>query len=204
MAKAIPLVCSVRSGMPTYHGVLFVEETSPIRSPSELRGVRAAWVAPTSAAGYIVPRLALASHGFDPRTIFSSETFCDSHGSVARAVLSGMVDVGATFAVFDQADASRKLLRAGFVDVVPGRRGRIIYAAGPIPSDPIVVAPTVGAGVRARLIAALSRISSADASVRRAVTHILGADAFEAVRPRSFDLLREQIADARQLGLLEE
>jgi len=32
---------------------------------------------------------------------------------------------------------------------------------------------------------------------------VLGAEAFEAVRPRSFDALREEILHGRELGLLD-
>ena len=204
MASAIPVVCSVRGGMATYHSVLFVAHDAPFSSPSELTGVRAAWVARTSAAGYIVPRLALASHGLDPRTTFSSETFYGTHGNVARAVFEGHADVGATFAVFAEGDATQKLERAGFVDVVENKRGRILYAAGPIPSDPIVVSPAVSLALRADLIRTLAKLSEADESIQKAVMHIIGADTFEAVRPHSFDGLREQIADGRELGILDE
>ncbi len=203
MARAVPLVCSVRSGMSTYHGVLFVEASSPLRSPSDLAGARAAWVAPTSAAGYIVPRLALASHGLDPRSLFSSETFHDSHGNVARAVFSGRADVGATFALFENGEASQKLLRAGFHEAEEGK-ARILYAAGPIPSDPIVVRHDLSSVLRARLIAALSEVPRASETVRQALAHTVGADTFEAVRPHAFDTLREQISDGRALGLLDE
>jgi phosphonate transport system substrate-binding protein len=204
LRSAVPLVCSVRAGMSTYHGVLFVPLASRFRSPTDLKGTRVAWAAPTSAGGYIVPRLALASHGLDPRTLFVEETFHDSHHDVARAVFSGRADVGATFALFESGNASKPVLRAGFLDVVPGQRGRILYAAGPIPSDLIVAAPRLGINLRARVIRALGEVKTANASVQRAVTHILGADAFEAPRPHAFDALREQIADGRALGLLDE
>jgi ABC-type phosphate/phosphonate transport system substrate-binding protein len=111
--------------------------------------------------------------------------------------------VGATYAVFEHGDATQKLERAGFVDVVPGKRARILYAAGPIPSDPIVVAPTIGPRLRAELIHTLTTISEAEQHVRDAVIHIIGADTFEAVRPHSFDGLRDQIAHGRELGLLD-
>lgn len=204
LESCVAIACSVRSGMSSYHGVLFVPAAARFRSPSDLKGTRVAWVAPTSAAGYIVPRLSLASHGLDPRTLFADETFYDSHHAVTRAVFSGRADVGATFALFEEGNASKAILRAGFLDVVPGQKARILYAAGPIPSDLIVCAPNVPVSVRTRLTRALGELRSADGSVRRAVTHILGADTFEAPRPHAFDSLREQIADGRALGLLDE
>jgi phosphonate transport system substrate-binding protein len=204
LEQAAPIACSVRSGLSTYHGVLFVPASSRLRSPSELTGTRVGWVAPTSAAGYIVPRLALASHGLDPRTLFESETFYDSHHEVTRAVFSGRADVGATFALFEAGNATKSILRAGFLDVVPGGKGRILYAAGPIPSDLIVAAPTLPPTLRVRLSRALVGLRSADISIQQAVAHILGADTFEEPRPHAFDALREQIADGRALGLLDD
>lgn len=203
LENSIPIACSVRAGMSSYHGVLFVPSASRFRSPSDLKGTRAAWVAPTSAAGYIVPRLSLASHGLDPRTLFVDESFYDSHHEVTRAVFSGRADVGATFALFEGGNASKAILRAGFLDVLPHQKARILYAAGPIPSDLIVAAPSVPASTRARLTRALAELRRADESVRHAVTHILGADAFEVPRAHMFDALREQISDGRALGLLD-
>lgn len=204
LRSTVPLVCCVRAGMSSYHGVLFVPLESRFRSPTDLKGARVAWAAPTSAAGYIVPRLSLASHGLDPRTLFVEETFYDSHHDVARAVFSGRADVGATFALFEAGNASKAILRAGYLDVVRGQKGRILYAAGPIPSDLIVAAPSVPTDLRARLILALSGVRTTGGAVQRAFLHIVGADSFEAPRPHAFDALREQIADGRALGLLDE
>jgi len=200
LEQARPLVCSIRQGMASYHSVLYVEQASPYRSPSNLYGARAAWVAPTSAAGYIVPRLSLAGHGFDPRTLFSSESFYDSHGNAARAVQAGNADVGATFAVFDGGDPTRRMIRSGFAEVQGGGWARILYAAGPIPSDPVVVAPKVDARQRVAIIEAFTR-NYAEAAP--SIMHVLGADSFEAIRPGSFDTLRDDITTGRQLGLLQ-
>ncbi len=199
LESAKPIVCCIRQGMASYHSVLYVEQAAPFRSPSNLHGARAAWVSPTSAAGYIVPRLSLAGHGFDPRSIFAAETFYDSHGNAARAVHAGEADVGATFAVFDGGDPTAPLVRAGFNEVDGGKWARILYVAGPIPSDPIVVGPRVDARQR---IAVIDAFTTAHAEAQPAITHILGADSFAAVRPGVFDSLRDEIHMGRELGLL--
>jgi phosphonate transport system substrate-binding protein len=204
LAAAKPLVCSVRAGMALYHSVLFVREKAALRSPADLRGTRVAWVAPTSAAGYIVPRLSLASHGLEPQSLFSAESFHDSHGNVARAVMARQADVGATYCVFEGGDATAAKLRAGFDEAENGaERARILYAAGPIPSDPIVAGPRVTATARVQIAAAFAD-AAADPLVRPAILHILGADAFEAVRPHAFDELREQIRVGREHHVLDD
>jgi phosphonate transport system substrate-binding protein len=200
-SEAKPIVCALRQGVALYHAVLFVDEMSPYRSPSHLKGARAAWVAKSSAAGYIVPRLALASYGFDPRTLFSSEAFYDSHGNVARAVLDGLADVGATYAVFENGDPSQRMVRAGFDDVSSIKSARVLHAAGPIPSDPIVVGPRVSAAARIAIINAFVELRNAPGD---AIKHVIGADAFERIHPRALDALREEIRNGRELGLLDE
>lgn len=75
LRAATPLVCSVRGGMTLYHGVVFVRESSPYKSTVDLKGAHAAWVSETSASGYIFARLALASYGLDPRSLFDPKRF---------------------------------------------------------------------------------------------------------------------------------
>lgn len=199
LENARPLVSSIRQGLAGYHAALFVEKSSRWRSPSDLRGARAAWVAESSASGYIVPRLSLAAHGLDPRELFASERFYDSHGNVTRAVLGGTADVGATFAVFERGDPMAKLVGAGFLEV-PGAEARILHVSGPIPSDPIIIAPHLATPHRIELLDAFTH---GVGEILPAVRHVLGADAFEAVRPASFDALREEIRHGRELGLLD-
>ena len=199
LANARPLVCSVRQGLASYHTVLFVERASHMRSQSDLKGTRAAWVSPTSAAGYIVPRLSLAAHGLDPRELFAAETFHDSHGNVVRAVVERRADVGATYAVFENGDPTKALVRAGFLDV-PGADARIIHVAGPIPSDPVVIAPRINARQRVEL---LDAFVSGHEEIMPALEHVLGTSTFEAVRLDAFESLRADIYHARELGLLE-
>jgi phosphonate transport system substrate-binding protein len=201
LEDASPVVCSIRQGLASYHAVLFVEERSRYKSLMYLPGARAAWVARSSAAGYIVPRMALATHGLDPRSMFDSETFYDSHGNVGRAVLGGEADVGATYAVFEGGIATGRLVRAGFDEAATGRAARILHAAGPIPSDPIVVGSNVSAMARATLVRALTQ-GRMDPTAREALDHVLGAEAFATVDRRAFDALREDILHARTLGLL--
>ena len=199
LTAARPLVCSVRQGLASYHTVLFVERGSTMRSQSDLKGARVAWVSPTSAAGYIVPRLSLAAHGLDPRDLFASETFHDSHGNVVRAVMERRAEVGATYAVFEGGDPTKPLVRAGFLDV-PGADARILHAAGPIPSDPVVIAPTIDGRRRVQL---LDAFVSGHEEILAALEHVLGTRAFEAVRLDAFDALRADIYHARELGLLD-
>lgn len=196
---AAPLVSSVREGSTQFHAVLFVRRDSPIRSPTQLVGARAAWVAPTSASGYIVPRLALARYGLDPRTLFRSETFLDSHGAVSRAVLEHKADVGATYAVFENGDATKGEVRAGF-DNIPELEARILHAAGPIPSDLVVAARGVPIVTRAALVRAFEHVHE---RARGPIISLFGADSFTSYVQGSLDPLRAEVEAGVALGLLD-
>jgi len=202
LESAVPLVQSVRQGVAEYHAALFVAEDSPLKSPADLQGAHAAWVAATSAAGFIFPRLALASHGLVPDALFTTESFHDSHGAVARAVLSGHADVGATYAVFEDGDPTRPLVRAGFVDAMSGKEARVLHVAGPIPSDLIVAAPGLAVTVRAALVTALEHLADEEGA-KPAMWKLFGADRWQRFEPGALDPLREQVDTGRALGLLD-
>ncbi|AKT41606.1 phosphate/phosphite/phosphonate ABC transporter substrate-binding protein [Chondromyces crocatus] len=177
LAPVVPLVSSVRAGSPLYHAALFVDEASPITAVEQLTGARAAWVAPSSASGYLFPRAALRRRGFDPRSLFSTETFHNTHGKVAEAVLHGHADVGATFAVYEDGESSHGMLRAGFLDVVPGRRGRVLDVAGPIPADLIASLPDVPIFARSALTVSLQRIAD-HPEAREPLRSLFGVERF--------------------------
>jgi len=197
--QAVPLVSSVREGATLFHAVLFVAEGALIRSPMDLRGKRAAWVAPTSASGYIVPRLALARYGLDPRGLFAAEEFYDSHGGVARAVHDGVADVGATYAVFEGANATLRVVRAGYENV-PELRARILHAAGPIPSDLVVASREVPIVTRAALVRALEHVHE---TAHDAVVALFGADSFRSFVTGALEPLRAEVETGVALGLLD-
>lgn len=200
LREAVPLVSSVRQGVAHYHGVLFVRADSPVASPLALRGARVAWVAPTSAAGYIFPQVALAGHGIDPDGLWAEEGFYGSHGAVVRAVLDGAADVGATFAVFEDGDATRPMTRAGFLDVEGGDLVRVILSTPPIPADLVVASAALCERLDGRLPTMLRQLL---ADEPEAVHQVLGAEDFARCDRRDLDTLRRQLDDARALGLFE-
>lgn len=203
MVGARAVASSIRQGAAFYHGVLFVRREAQIRSAWNLSGSRAAWVDQTSASGYIFARMTLASHGLDPREIFAEEIFLGSHGEVARAVLDGRADVGATYAAFEGGDPTRPLARAGYMDVAEASACRIVLSTPAIPSDLVVAKESVVEAHGDGLLRALKGLSR-DRRAERAVRHVLGAEGFVAPRTGELDELREQIDAARGLGLLGE
>jgi phosphonate transport system substrate-binding protein len=178
ISSAVPLVSSVREGVASYHAVLFVPAESRIQHVGDLAGTHVAWVAETSASGYLFPRLSLERHGLDPHTLFASERFYQSYDAAARAVFDGAADVGAAFAVFEHGDPKATLLRSGFEKSANGRAVRVIDVSGPIPADVIVASRGVPSEMRAAAAAALRHLCE-DAASRQFVRALFGVDRFE-------------------------
>ena len=187
LATAVPLLSCVHQGAAFYHSVVFTAIDSAVRSLDDLGGVRAAWVAPTSSSGYIVPRLTLARCGVNLEAAFSEELFVDSHGEVARAVCDGRAAVGGTFAHFHDGVVDSDVVRAGYQDIMPLEDARILAVSGPIPADMIVCQPTVEMAARIAFAGALSRLVH-DPVGARPIDTIIGADDFA---PVSMEVLAE-------------
>jgi serine/threonine-protein kinase len=68
------------------------------REPPDVRslaGLRAAWVDPWSAAGYLIPRRMMRSAGLEPDDELIGQSFVGSFGAVVRTIVAGGADVGA-------------------------------------------------------------------------------------------------------------
>lgn len=198
LRHGVPIANAVRQGATAYHGVLFVARASTFPSAFALRGARAAWVAPSSASGYLFARIALASQGVDLDGFFAEQRFLGSHGAVAEAVASGDADVGATFAIFEGADATKTLLRSGFLDDPTLPPMRVLLASAPIPADLWIASPALHASFGARLQQALSELCAHEPG---AVMRVFGAEAYAPCERRGLDDLRRQLEDARALKL---
>lgn len=174
--RAVPLAVPVRGGVSSYSTALFVQERSPVRTPQDLVGARAAWVDRQSVSGYLLIRAHLRSLGVTPERVFTSDQFLGSHEAVVRAVLDNSADVGATFIHLDERPGRRGpgILRAGWGDA----RVRVIAHAGPIPSDVIAASARLGAG-EARLVQE-ALLHGQDAALRGASQRLLGAEVFTA------------------------
>jgi phosphonate transport system substrate-binding protein len=198
--EVTPLLCTVREGVAFYHAVLFVQQDSPICGPQQLQGTHVAWVAPSSAAGYLIPRLSLVRHGLSLHSLFRQEMFCDSHLEVCRAVMSGQAEVGATFAVFAKGNPNNPLVRAGFLE--GGATAKIIDVAGPIPSDVFVASRAVAPEMRLALSTTLRLLSSQGAASQEAMLTLFGSHEFRPFSLQAFEELSSLVSSAKELGAL--
>ncbi len=168
----VPLALPVRHGVSTYSTALFTRPDSPINGIDDLRGVRAAWVDPHSASGYLVIRALLRSRGVDLEAAFAKHTFLGAHDAVVKVVLAGQADVGATFAYFDE-DAS-PARSAGWENA----KVRVLCSAGSIPSDMLAASARLDASTRSLVQSAL--VSGDHPDLTRAAAELLGAEGFVA------------------------
>ena len=169
-----------RESVGVYHSVLFTRSDSDVRTLSDMQGRSIGWVDRSSAGGYAVPRLWLEHNGVDPARCFSRESFHHTHANVARAVLRGEVDLGATYAVMEP--RSRRIVDAGWFRVEDAEEvGAVVLAqAGSVPADGIAVARRVPDETGELLKAALLGLSEEQ---RAEVRQVFRAERFERCTP---------------------
>ncbi|MBI4701162.1 MAG: phosphate/phosphite/phosphonate ABC transporter substrate-binding protein [Deltaproteobacteria bacterium] len=183
--RAVPIALPVRGGDSSYHAALFARSGSALAGPGDLVALRAAWVHPQSAAGYLIIRAYLEGQGVDLGRAFTSDLFVGSHDAVTLAVLAGQADVGASFAYFDDAGGVK---RAGWGDAAV----RIVARAGPIPNDIVAarqgLAPDLVGAVQSALVDARHE------RLRDAVRLLLAAEGFALPTPEQLAPLRALLA----------
>jgi phosphonate transport system substrate-binding protein len=176
--QVIPIALPVRNGFCCYSTALFTREEGSLHAARDLVGARAAWVDKQSAAGFLIIRAHLRSLGIDLGRAFVSEHFLGSHSAVARAVMEGSADVGATFAYLDPkslgAPGHSAPVNAGWGSA----RVRVLAHAGPIPSDVIAVSARMAPLLRTQLQRML--VYGQSAAVRQAASALFGAEGFQA------------------------
>ncbi len=165
-----------RRGALWYRSALLVHAESPAHQLSDLKRVRAAWVDPNSASGYIFPRLHLVEAGLDLATLFAEESFHGSAAGACAAVAAKQADLCACFVSENGAQSE-----AALMDEVRGASGgvganlRLLALTEPIPPDGIVLSDHLASVDRARLTEALLELHH-DATGNIAVRSLLQAD----------------------------
>ena len=195
-----PLVSLHRGGHSQFHAAIIVRTTSPIRSLSELRGKRAAWVDPYSASGYVIPRIELDALGIDPRSAFTAEKFFHSHEDVVRAVVDRTADFGATFAGLDDAG---NVVRGAWLGLAETEKFvRALYTFSAIPGDVIAAHSTFSKAVQGRITAAFMALSQ-DPECRALLRELFAVDDCQPWWSSGYDRLRVATREASEKGILE-
>lgn len=193
---ARPVLCCARRGRTLFHSAIFSRRDSGVRTIGDLKGSSIAWVDQDSSSGYVIPRLRIAAGGVEPTRLFARETFAGTHGAVARAVISGKVEVGATYATLDPRTGT--LVNAGWQEAgVAPDAVNVIATAGPIPSDALVLSSALPPDLSNALVTGLTALPNVEAETVRG---LLGADSFERLRPAHFQELQKLVESAKKAG----
>ena len=150
---AVPRIAMVRQKETAYFSAVFTRSDSAIRTLADLKNVRAAWVSPDSASGYLVPLASLRARGISLSKAFCEHLFAGSHAGAAQLVAEGKADIGANFAHFTPGD-TRTPVSSGWIEAGLEADFRIVAVAGPIPTDVIVMHRTMAVEHQEDLIAA--------------------------------------------------
>lgn len=178
------LVKSRRNGNTSYRTAFIVRKDSPARTLADLEGKSVAWVAPSSASGYLFARALVASRGKDPNFYFGDEMFAGSHPKVCKAVRAGTVAVGATLT--DPQPPGREPAADGCRDAPPVGDFRVVAASEPIPNDVVAGGPRLDAA-RAKALGEAFKKMADSPEGRALMAEAFRVEAWEAAGEKDFD-----------------
>ncbi|MEO7327039.1 MAG: PhnD/SsuA/transferrin family substrate-binding protein [Minicystis sp.] len=169
-----------RNGTTSYRSVLVMRK-GPSSSLNRLAGLRAAWVDPLSAGGYLLAVALLRARGIDADTTFSTQTFTGSHRATIEAVLHGTADIGAVSARQPDEESISAMLR-WYAGPAADQLTALAVSEGCL-NDALVIANCVGESEGARLIEKL--VPSAPGAMAR--SRLLAALEAERLVPATLD-----------------
>ncbi|WNG41130.1 PhnD/SsuA/transferrin family substrate-binding protein [Archangium violaceum] len=100
---------AVRAGRWYYHAALVCRADHPLTLKT-LKGTRAAWVAPRSTGGYLLPARHLTQRGLPPAETFAEERYHGTYRKALLALLSGEADVASIYSSHPEENTVRAYL----------------------------------------------------------------------------------------------
>jgi phosphonate transport system substrate-binding protein len=194
-AGAKVILKSLFKGRSQYFSAIFTRSDGPIRTLSDLRGKRMAFVDPTSTSGSLFPKLLLKQAGIDPERGLGRVMYAGSHDAVVMAVLRGKVDAGAAYA------NDEKGVRAAWTQLLKTpeerRQIRVVAISRPIPADTIAVRPDLDPRVVSQVKKALIELSATPEG-RERIHDIYRVDGFTTATSGEYEPVREVF---REVGI---
>ena len=128
-----PIVAPIEknTGRPWYTSVIVANTAKGIRSLSDLKGKRFAFVSRSSTSGYLVPLSHFREIGLNPDQDFAAVKYSGSHDQAEADLVAGVVD-----AIADSKPSLLKRQKAGKLDP---KQYQVIWESAPIPMSPVVV-----------------------------------------------------------------
>jgi ABC-type phosphate/phosphonate transport system substrate-binding protein len=196
--RVVPLGSILRGGRSAFEAALVVKKDSGIKAIEGLRGTRAGWVDPWSAAGFVLPRVKLALLGVDPRTVFRTEKFHGSHRAALQALIDGACDVVGTYARADDQGE----IAAGAWSEIKGADVTVLATFGAIPPDVLAARKDLPETERARILEVLRAATEGD-EARAILKSIFGGDELNEGLANGYDALRSALEMATARGLFD-
>lgn len=196
--SVVPLGSVLRGGRAAFEAALVVQKDSGIKSIEGLRGTRAGWVDPWSAAGFVLPRVKLALLGVDPRTVFRTEKFHGSHRAALQALVDGACDVVGTYARADDQGE----ITAGAWSEIEGAEVTVLATFGAIPPDVLAARKDLPEHDRERILETLRAATKKDDS-RAILKSIFGGDELREGLANGYDALKSALEMATARGLFD-
>ncbi len=161
-SKSRAVLRALRAGRWYYHSAFICRAEDPL-TLEKLQGRRAAWVAPLSTAGYLLPTRYLESMGLPPSKLFAEQRFYGTYRQALLAVLSGEADVTAIFATHME----EYMARAQLAELVGAdeRRLRPFAFSGATLADGIIITHRLPEAEAAQLVSAITAMSHDDGNL---------------------------------------
>ncbi|WP_233261710.1 PhnD/SsuA/transferrin family substrate-binding protein [Vitiosangium sp. GDMCC 1.1324] len=155
--QARAVLRAVRSGSCYYHAALVCRSDEPLTLET-LQGKRAAWVAPRSTGGHLLPVRFLESQGVRPDDVFSEQRFLGTYRRALQAVLAGEADVASVFSNHPDECAMRATL-ASYVGADEPKLATFLFT-GPTLADGIILTRRLSEADAAQLVSVLTRMNT--------------------------------------------
>jgi ABC-type phosphate/phosphonate transport system substrate-binding protein len=149
------LLRAVRGGFGRYHSAIVARADKRV-TVDTLRGLKAAWVDPLSAGGYLLPLAWLRGQGIEPNLVFDQQDFLGSHRAVVDAVLDGKYDIAAVSTPSREEAALQKCL--AFYAGGAAERLRVIGVSDSAPCDALIITTKLDAAAADRIVQKLAPI----------------------------------------------
>lgn len=205
--KVTPLLTPRQAeGETGYYAALVVPAGSPVRTLADMRGRSVGYVDYNSTSGYLYPRAALRKQGVEPDSFFGRSSFAGGQTQTVMALANGQFE-GAILQVSGGTPESgftrgplRTMARQGLVDIDDFR---IVWTAGPIPSEALIARTDRPQALIDLVRGAMAALPYDEPELWPEIGQLDGS-AFTAVDRRHYqeiiDLRREELAQRRSGG----
>lgn len=179
----------IRHGSSTYQSQFLARTDGPIKSITDLKGKKMAFVDAASTSGYLLPLKMLRDKGIEP----SQTVFAGKHDNVVSMIYQGQVDAGATFyspPAEKEIQDARRLVLTQYPDVE--KKVKIVELSDSIPNDPVIFRKDMPEEMKQKIVDAfLSFIKTPEGKV--AFDKIVGVSDLKVATDADYDGVRQML-----------